>query len=264
MKIQFDNGFLEYDKLGIGIPLLFIHGYPLSRKIWVPQMDGLSDQAMIISVDLRGHGESYPFKGPYSMDLLADDCKRLLEDLNIKMPILVCGLSMGGYVTMALYRKYPDVFKGIILTSTRPGPDSPEAKANRESSIKNALEQGASYIADNMVQKIVAPETLSSKPDLVKIIHKIMAKTSVQGIVGALQGMRDRPDSTPMLSKISCPVLIVHGTDDQLIPIKEAEMMHQVIPNSRLVKISAAGHLPNLEQPEIFNQAIRDFILALD
>jgi len=264
MKINIDNGFLVYDMIGTGIPILFVHGYPLSRKIWEPQMDGLSAQATMIAFDLRGHGGSFPFDGPYSMDLLADDCKSVLDNSHVHSPIVVCGLSMGGYVTMALYRKYPDLFKGIILTSTRPGPDSPEAKTNRDASIMKASENGAGFIADNMLPKMFSPVTLSSNPDLVAMVHGVMMDTSVPGIIGALQGMRDRPDSTPLLSKINCPVLIIHGFDDQLIPLKEAESAHNQIPNSRLVKILAAGHLPNLEQPEIYNQAIKDFLLTLD
>jgi pimeloyl-ACP methyl ester carboxylesterase len=263
MKMQLENGFLTYEKIGTGFPLLFIHGYPLSRRIWEPQMEGLSDIATLISVDLRGHGESFPFEGPYSMDLLANDCQRLLDSLNINTPVLVCGLSMGGYVTMALYRKYPKMFKGMILTSTRSGPDSPEAKVNRDTAIKNAHTYGVPYIADQMLPKMVSPITSASKPDLVNSIHEIMVETSIQGVVGALQGMRNRPDSTPLLSNIDCPLLIIHGEDDQLIPIHEAEGMNQSIPGSHLIKLPQSGHLPNLERPEGFNQALIDFILSI-
>lgn len=263
MKFKLDNGFIVYERNGIGIPLLFIHGYPLSRRIWKPQMEGLPDAASLISVDLRGHGESYPFEGPYTMDLLADDCKRLLDDLNIKSPIVVCGLSMGGYVAMALIRRYPHILRGVILTSTRSGPDSSEAKRNRDAAIINVREHGVSFIVNNMLPKMVSPMALSSKPKLVDTIHNIMMETSVKGIVGALQGMRDRPDSTPLLSQINYPVLIIHGADDQLISIHEAETMKQQIPDSRLIAIPEAGHLPNLEQPEKFNQAIRVFVQSL-
>jgi pimeloyl-ACP methyl ester carboxylesterase len=263
MQIKIANGFLEYEKLGKGIPLLFIHGYPLSRKIWKPQLDGLSDLALSISVDLRGHGDSFAFEGPYSMDTLASDCKRLLDDLTIKSPVVVCGLSMGGYISLAFYRAYPEIFKGMILTSTRSGPDSAEAKANRDASIKNALEFGAIYIADNMLPRLFSPVTLSTNPDLVKTVHEIMVNTSIQGIVGSLEGMKNRLDSTPLLSQISCPVLIIHGADDQLIPQKEAELMDRQIPNSRLIKIAEAGHLPNLEQPDRFNKAVWDFLQSL-
>jgi pimeloyl-ACP methyl ester carboxylesterase len=263
MKFQLDNGYLVYERTGSGIPLLFIHGYPLSRKIWNPQMDGLSDIASIISVDMRGHGESYPFDGTYRMDLLAEDCHRLLVDLQVKSPVVVCGLSMGGYVIMALFRKYPELFRGMILTSTRSGADSSEAKANRDTGVKNVREHGVAFIVDNMLPKLVSPRTFASNMPLVNSIHAIMLETSVNGVVGALQGMRDRPDSTPLLSLIKCPTLIIHGADDQLISVTEAESMHQNLSGSRLVVIPEAGHLLNMEKPDLFNQAVHEFLLSL-
>jgi pimeloyl-ACP methyl ester carboxylesterase len=263
VRIYIGNGFLNYVTLGRGMPLLFIHGYPLSGKIWDPQVNALSDHASLISIDLRGHGESYPFEGPYSMDLLANDCKVLLDELNITEKVVVCGLSMGGYVAMAMYRNFPRIFKGMILTSTRPGPDTPEGRSNRDLAINNVRQYGSSSIADSMLPKLFSPVTLSTNPNLIKSIHSTMINTSVQGMIGALQGMRDRPDSTPLLAKISCPVLIIHGTDDQIIPMKEAELMSQQIPKSRLVKINNAGHLVNLEQPELYNQALLEFLNTL-
>ncbi len=263
MKYPLDEGYLEYERAGVGIPVLFIHGYPLSRKIWYPQMDGLSDIASIISVDLRGHGDSYAFDGTYRMDLLAADCYRLLASLQLNTPIVVCGLSMGGYVTLALYRKYPELFKGLILTSTRSGADSAEAKTNRDVGVRNVREHGVAFIVDNMLAKLVTPLTFSSNKPLVDSIEDIMLETSVNGVVGALQGMRDRSDSTPLLPEVKCPTLVIHGADDQLIPVKEAELMHDQIANSRLVVIPTAGHLANLEQPDKYNQAVREFILSL-
>jgi pimeloyl-ACP methyl ester carboxylesterase len=197
------------------------------------------------------------------MELLVEDCKQLLDNTNIKSPILVCGLSMGGYGTMALFRKYPHFFKGMILTSTRPDPDSPEAKSNRDVGIKNVRDQGVVFIVDSMLPKLVSPMTVSSKPDLMNHISDIMMETSGNGVVGALQGMKDRFDSTPMLPQIKCPSLIIHGADDQLISFHETKLMEQQLPDSRLVILPEAGHLPNLEQPERFNQAVRDFILSL-
>ncbi len=263
MKFQRDGGFLAYDRVGTGLPLLFLHGYPLSRKIWQPQLESLSDIATLLTVDLRGHGESYPFDPPYSMDMLAEDCLRLLDHENIAPPIVVCGLSMGGYVAFALYRKYPHLFKGLVLTSTRAAADSPEAKANRQASIKNVHERGVPFIVEGMLPMAVSPSTLSSKPDLVDSIRQIMLETSVDGVVGALQGMLARPDSTPLLPAIPFPVLVISGADDRLIPSAEAGAMAQLIPHSRLVVIPQAGHLPNLEQPALFNAALRDFLASL-
>jgi len=264
MKIELDGGYLEYNKVGSGVPMLLIHGYPLSRKIWEPQISGLSDLATIITLDLRGHGDSYPFDGAYTMDMLAEDCKSVLDELGVNTPVVGCGLSMGGYVLFSLYRSHPDLFKGLILTSTRPGSDSPEGKKNRDLAIKDTLDRGAGAIIDSMLPKMFSPSTISSNTNLVNQVREIMSNTSDLGIIGALQGMRDRIDSTPLLGQISCPVLIVHGKDDQLIPVGEAELMHQNISNSNLVLVENAGHLLNLEQPDRFNQAVREFLTFLD
>lgn len=263
MKLKLDGGFLTYDLIGKAVPLLFIHGYPLSRKIWQPQAEALSDIASIITVDLRGHGDSFPFEPPYTMELLAEDCKRLLDHLRINEPIIVCGLSMGGYVTLALYRKYPQIFRDMILTSTRAGADTSEGKSGREAAIKNVREHGVAFITDNMLLKLVSPVTADSNPKLMTTIRDIMLQTSVQGVIGASQGMHDRPDSNQLLTEINFPVLIICGADDQIIPLSEAQIVRQHIPGSKLAVIPQAGHLVNMEQPDQFNQVVREYILSL-
>ena len=85
----------------------------------------------------------------------------------------------------------------------------------------------------------------------------------MEGMIGALQAMRDRPDSTPTLGKIAVPTLIIHGEADQLIPVAEAEAMYRAIDEAEMVIVENAGHLPNLEQPDIFNDAIIDFLEEL-
>lgn len=260
MKIQMNDWSLSFDTAGEGMPLLFIHGYPLSRKIWEPQSAGLAAYARVISPDLRGHGDTDPVPGPYSVDLLAEDCVNLLDNLGITQPVVVCGLSMGGYVTLAFFRKFAERMAGMILTATRAGADSPEGKANREKAITIAQSSGAQAIADSMLPKMFSPLTYTDQPTLVERIRSLMAGTSINGIVGALQAMKDRPDSTQLLSTINKPVLIIHGSDDQLIPATEASMMQNSISGAELVIIERAGHLLNLEQPAAFNQAVRQFI----
>jgi len=260
MKIQMYGWSISYDTAGEGVPLLFIHGYPLSRKIWEPQASGLAAYARVILPDLRGHGDSDATPGPYSMDLLAEDCASLLNNLGITQPVVVCGLSMGGYIALAFYRKFAERISGLILTATRAGADSPEGKANRDKAIALAKSSGAGAIADSMLPKMFAPSTYADQPNLVEHVRGMMAGTSVEGIVGALQAMKDRPDSTPLLPTITKPVLIIHGSDDQLIPLSEAQMMQKTIVGAELVIIERAGHLLNMEQPGAFNQAIRQFI----
>ena len=264
MKINLRGFSMAYCLRGEGLPLLLIHGYPLSRQLWKRQISGLDDTAQIIAPDLRGHGESDPLPGPYSVDMLAEDCHALLEALGITQPVVVCGLSMGGYVSLAFYRKYASRVKGLILAATRAGADSPEGKAGRDKAVQLAQQSGAGAIAEGMLGKMLAPQTYTAQPAVVEQAKEIMLSASVAGISGALLAMRDRPDSTPLLSQIRCPTLVIHGAEDQLIPAKEAEATQAAIPNARLALLPGAGHLLNMEQPAAFNQAVRQFLAELE
>jgi pimeloyl-ACP methyl ester carboxylesterase len=264
MKIHLPGFSMAYSLRGEGLLLLLIHGYPLSRQLWEPQIAGLADIAQVLAPDLRGHGETDAVPGPYSMDLLAEDCNALLEALGITRPVVVCGLSMGGYIALAFYRKFASRVAGLILAATRAGADSLEGKANRDKAVQLAQQSGAGAIAESMLGKMLAPQTYTTRPDLVEQARKIMMSASVEGITGALLAMRDRPDSTPLLSQIHCSTLVVHGAEDQLIPPKEAEAAQAAIPNARLALLAGAGHLLNLEQPVAFNQALHEFLTRLE
>lgn len=263
MRIRLHDLTMGYEDKGSGQPLLFIHGYPLNRTMWEPQIAGLADIARVIAPDLRGYGESDPVPGPYSMEMLADDCAALLDAIGVTQPVVVCGLSMGGYVAFAFYRKYAARVVGLILAATRAGADSPEGKANRTKSAELAREQGAGPIVETMLSKMLSPQSYQARPELVAHVGRILESASVGGIVGALMAMRERPDSTPTLAQIDKPTLILHGADDQLISPQEAQAMHAAIKTSQLRMVPAAGHLPNLEQPELFNSAVREFINSL-
>ena len=263
MEIQLPGMSMAYEVAGAGRPLLFIHGYPLNRTLWRPQVSGLAGAARVLAPDLRGHGESSATPGPYSMDLLADDISRFFDAIKIDQPVVICGLSMGGYVTFAFYRKYKARVAGLILAATKAGADSAEGKANRDKSAATAQEKGVGAIVEAMLPKMFAPKTYQANPDLVAQTRLMMASTSLAGVIGDLAGMRDRPDSTPSLAEIDKPTLVLHGADDQLIPSKEGEALHAGIKNSRLVLIPEAGHLLNLEQPAAFNQAVQEFVRSL-
>jgi 3-oxoadipate enol-lactonase len=264
MRINSNNLALDYSDNGSGIPLLLIHGYPLSRVLWEPQISGLADAARVLAPDLRGHGGSDPGPGLYSMSVLADDCRGLLDALGINRPVVLGGLSMGGYVVFEFYRKYPQRIAGLILAATRAGADSPEAKANRDKAATTAREKGVGAIVETMLPKILSPKSYQSQPELVTCVRKMMASTSLAGVVGDLAAMRDRSDSTAMLAQIDKPTLILHGTDDQLISPAEAQAMGATIPNARLHILPEAGHLLNLEQPEAFNEAMRRFLSSIE
>ena len=257
--ITIPNLRMAYDSVGNGTPMLLIHGYPLSRRIWQPQLEGLSDAFRVIALDLRGFGESQAIPGPYPMDLMADDCASFLDALGVNQPVIIGGLSMGGYIAFAFWRKYQHRVRGLMLTATRALPDSAESAENRLKAAALAEKEGPETIARAMLPKMLSPKSQANRPDLVAQVKSIMESASVLGIVGALLGMRLRIDSTPTLRKIKVGTLIFRGTDDSFVPMEEAQMMQTAIPNARLVLLPDAGHLPNLEQPVLFNQTVREF-----
>lgn len=261
MKAKINGIDLAYIDEGQGIPLLLVHGYPLSNAMWEPQVEALSKEFRVIAPDLRGHGETEAPAGPYTMELMADDLKGLLDHLNIDQAV-IGGFSMGGYITFAFYRKYRERVRGLILADTRPQPDTPEARQGRTNSAELARREGAGAIADQMLPRLLSQDALQSKPQLAQKVRQIMASNSVNGIVGDLMALAERPDSVPLLPEIHCPTLIIVGEQDALTPVADSHLMAERIPNARLEILPKAGHLSNLEQPELFNQAVGSFLAS--
>ena len=242
--------------------LLLVHGFPLDRTLWTAQVQGLADVARVIAPDLRGFGESDPPSGEVTMDTYADDLSGLLDALGVKNAV-VCGLSMGGYIAFAFYRRHAHRVRGLVLADTKAGPDSPEGKRGRDDNIALARTQGAGAVGDKMMPKMITPKTAAERADVASAARAMMARQSVAAVVSALEAMRDRPDSTPTLAQITVPTLVITGADDQLIPVKEAEAMRDAIRDARLVTIPGAAHLSNFEQPDAFNAAVREFLKSL-
>lgn len=258
--IQIKNQKIAYDDAGKGPVLLLIHGFPLNRQMWQPQIIGLSTFARIIAIDLRGHGDSELTEGENTMEIMAEDCFNLLDGLRILQPIILCGLSMGGYICFSAYRKYSDRISGLILTATRAAADSDLAKLNREQAIKTIQEVGPEQIIDSMLPRLLSPNNFEKRKELVDQVRTIMRTIHPQTMINDLKGLKNRPDSTDILASINKPVLIIHGQEDQIVPLEEARQMQKRIPEAELTVIPEAGHLPNLEQPTMFNQAAHRFL----
>lgn len=242
------------------LPLLLIHGFPFNNTMWEEQVVDLAEITRVIAPDLRGHGRSDAPDPPYTMRDLAHDCVGLLDYLGIDRPVVVGGLSMGGYITFEIYRQFPERVAGLILASTRAGADDEAGKANRDQMAERAQVEGVTAVTDGMLPKLLAPETYEGDEDVVAFVRDMMAGTSVEGMVGALMAMKERPDSTPLLAEIAAPTLVIHGADDQIVPLGEAEAMAEAISTAEFVVIPDAGHLPNLEQPDLFNDALYEFM----
>ncbi len=199
---------LAYSDTGAGLPIVLLHAFPLNRTMWAEQETALSSQFRVITVDLRGHGESDAPLWHYSLDQAADDVRALLDHLFITQGLFV-GLSMGGYVLLAFCRKYADRVKGMVLADTKAQADTPEGKAGRFQMAQIAYTQGPSAIADIMIPKLLSPATIQSKPEIVQRIRTMIEGNQISGIAGDLMAMAERPDSLPFLKQITCPTQII-------------------------------------------------------
>lgn len=249
---------IAYDDVGSGPSVVLLHGYPFNRSMWRDQVVELQQHHRVIIPDLRGHGES-AVTSSATMGRMAGDVASLLETLNISRAT-IGGLSMGGYVALAFYRLFPLRVRALVLADTRPQEDTEEAKQNRETQAVKALQEGMEGIADALLPKLLAAETVAKRPEIVKRVRKMIIETAPEGAAAALRGMAERQDQTSFLSRIIAPTLIMVGSEDALTPVVDAEIMHREIGGSRLQVIEGAGHVSNIENPEEFNQALVKFL----
>ena len=259
MKTQVNGITLAYSDRGTGLPLVFLHAFPLNRTMWRAQEEALSAEFRVITVDLRGHGESDAPLWHYTLDQAADDVCGLLDHLSIQQAVFA-GLSMGGYSLFAFYRKYVDRVKGLVLADTRAQADTQEGKDGRFQMAQIAYTKGPAAIADLMIPKLLSPATIHTKPDIVQNVRAMIESNQISGIAGDLMAMAERPDSVPLLPQIACPTQIIVGELDLATPPRDSTLMADQIPGAHLTIIPGAAHLSNLEQPETFNHIVDDFV----
>jgi 3-oxoadipate enol-lactonase len=253
---------LAVEVRGEGPAVLFIHGYPHDRNLWSHQVEKL-EGCRRIAPDLRGMGQSDAPDLGYSMATYAADLAALLDALGVD-EVVLCGLSMGGYIAFEFLRRWRPRVRGLVLLDTRAEADSAEGRRARDTAAATAREGGAQAIAESLLLAMLSPETRTSSPELVETVRAMMAATPVAGIVGALAAMRDRPDSTPLLATLAgLPTLVMVGEADSLTPPDRARAIAQGIPGARLVTVAGAGHLPPLERPVQTTEALQEFLHRL-
>jgi 3-oxoadipate enol-lactonase len=253
---------LAVEARGEGPAILFVHGYPLDRSIWREQIDALEGYRRI-APDLRGMGQSDAPDLGYSMALYAADLAALLDALGVEQVVL-CGLSMGGYVAFEFVRQWRSRVRGLVLIDTRAEADAPEVRRARDAAAATARERGTAAVSDAMLPKMLAPSTMTGRPEVAERVRALMAATPVAGLVGALGAMRDRAGSESLLPTLAgIPTLVMVGAADILTPPEQARAMAEAIPGAQLVIVPGAGHLPPVEQPAATTENLREFLRSL-
>ncbi len=255
---------LTFDDVGPGPVVVLIHGFPLDRSMWFHQRSSIGSMYRVILPDLRGHGTSAAPDGIYTVDEMADDVLELLDALQITDPVVVGGLSMGGYVALSIAARHPERLKALMLMNTRASADTPEAARVREELARQIETSGnTKAVVAVMLPKLFARATFEHHPEVVARMHDRMARTPARAVAGTLRGLAIRPDRTPDLPGIGVPTLILAGVDDALISVEESESMARLIPGAKLVIIPEAGHMAPLENHQVTDAAILEFLQSL-
>lgn len=247
---------------GDGTPVVLLHAFPLDSRMWLPQVEALGGYQALIP-DLRGFGAARAMAGERSpVDLMADDVARLLDDRRLDRVVL-CGLSMGGYVALAFARRHPGRLGGLVLLDTKPGADSDAARAERLAMADRVLAEGVGFLPEVMLPRLLGETSRRERPEVVRGVTETILDQDPQGIAAAQRGMAERPDSTAALAAIGVPTLVIAGAEDELSGPAEARAIAAAVRDARLVQVPAAGHLVNLEQPDPVNEALLDFLAPL-
>jgi len=242
---------------GGGPVALFIHGFPFDATMWVEQLDALSGTRRCIAPDLRGFGRSSPVTGePLSMETHAADLAAVLDLVSEERADIV-GLSMGGYVALAFAELYPDRVRSLALVDTRAGPDDEQGRLGRDATAARVVQEGRSWMAATMDETLLGPDaSLQARARLRTMIEGCPYET----IVGALGGMRDRPDRTPVLATVTVPAAVIVGEHDTVTPPGAATLMADALQDATVHVVPGAGHLSPVERPVEVAAALRTLL----
>ena len=254
---------LAHQLAGHGTPFLLLHAFPFSSAMWEEDLEWLEKRCHVVVPDLPGFGRS-PRQLHPSIPAMAREVALLLDELGMKQPVIVGGLSMGGYVVFEFLRQFPERVRALALFSTRAAADTPEARTKRMKTAQEIQEKGLEGFAKAMLPNLVGKTTLHTRPDLVHRISEMIRAQEPGGVAAALLAMADRRDSTELLSSVHCPTRVIAGEEDLFIPVDQAQAMQEQIPGSRLTILPKAGHLVNLEQPISFQQAVQELMTEVD
>lgn len=237
--------------------LAFSHSLACDLRMWDGQVEAFKDRFRILTYDTRGHGASAAPKGAYTLEQLSDDLHGLLAHLKIEK-LNFCGLSMGGMIGQTFALKYPGVFEKLVLADTSSGYPAGTV-AIWEERIRTVEAKGMGALVQSTVERwFTAPFRENSKDKVAKIAAQI-ERTPATGYIGCCHAI-PRLALTARLKEIKCPTLVICGEEDGGTPPAMARTIQENIDGAKLVLIPKAAHISNIEQPEAFNRALREFL----
>lgn len=239
--------------------LIFLHGFPFNSSSWDSQVEHFKKTHTVLAPDLRGHRNGPSEDGPWMMAHFAEDLKQLMIDHKMDQAV-ICGLSMGGYIALHFAKQYPNMVAGLVLCDTQADADSNEAKDKRFATIQKIQKDGLNAFAQDFSKNVLSENTLVQKPEIQKKVISMITENKLQDVVMNVGALASRRDSNPYLADFNFPTLVLVGAEDKVTPVAVSQKLAAGIKNSTLKTIEKAGHLSNLEQPDIFNGYLEDFL----
>ncbi len=262
--IAINNFHLSYDDVGEGsLPIIFLHGFPFDKTMWQAQLDFLKSSYRLISLDIRGFGKSKDENTALGMDLFSEDLIAFMDKLTLDK-VIICGLSMGGFIALNALKRFPERFEALILCDTQCSADTIEAKEKRYKIIDEIGVNGVTKFNEGFIKNVFHKNSLSQKKALVEKLGAVVFSNSPHIITMGLTALAERSETCSTLSEIAIPTLIICGREDEVTPLAQSEFLHANINGSTLRVIDDAGHVSNLEQPQEFNKHLLDFLTHLN
>ncbi|MBO3100348.1 alpha/beta fold hydrolase [Cellulomonas fengjieae] len=248
---------------GPGLPVVLLHGFPLDHRMWDAVADELTADRAVHAVDLPGTpGNATDLPEP-ALEASADAVAEVLRAAGIDRAV-VAGLSMGGYVALALLERHPDLVAGLALVDTKSTADPPEARANRLRIAAQVEESGSVDAVRPMASSLVGESTRSSRPAVAVQVGEWIDQQEPAGVAWSQRAMAARPDRSDVLRAFAGPVVVVVGDEDTVTPVEAAEHLVATAPQAQLVVVPRAGHLSSVEQPADVAAALANLAQAAD
>lgn len=239
--------------------ILFVHGFPYDNTMWENQIDSLKSDYFCVSYDIRGLGKSKAGDGQYTMESYVDDLLAVILELKLEKPVL-CGLSMGGYISLRAMERSQNSFGGLIMCDTKSAPDNDTGKLVRASKIAQINHEGLDSFVEDFVPTCFSQNSIELKKELLLATISKCKMNDPIGVKGALIAMLSRTDTTDYLGNIKIPALLIVGENDSLTPPDTMKEMSIKISDSEFVIIPEVGHMTPLEDPVAVNQVIEKFL----
>jgi pimeloyl-ACP methyl ester carboxylesterase len=258
MKIK--NATISYNDVGEKKQpvIIFIHGFPFNKSMWNGQLEALGSKYRCIALDLPGYGGSES-ADEISIENYAD----LLDEFMRLMQIdkaAICGLSMGGYIALRAIVKYPERFSRLILCDTQCIADTDEGRKKRFSTIEAIEKDGLLPFTEGFMKNLFTEKNLQSNESYIHEIKTMMLSARAESVTATLKALAGRAETCSNLKDINIPVLVICGEEDKITPVQQAKFLSENIRGAKLKLIPDAAHLSNLEQPDVFNEAVREFM----